>query len=489
MPFESTPIFNQGVVREKRISRQAIKKSYKASLSLAYNVDIHTKVGALQARKGSRRLGNANASTSSTTLGVGSLDSLLYTSPFGVWNESGSAILRYYDGTNWQLATGFPTTITEYDFTQLGGRIFAVGASLMHESDTLGAFTSNLARGCVQLESKVVWTMGSRVFTSQITGKPGYVLFSSIWNDAVASKITWNTNDTTGDYLVVNPDDGAGEVMGGLFAGNTYMIFKERATYMYRKAQSGVEPDLYIPVGVANKDAYAECQGYAWIYSAPILKSSGQESGGFYMTNGSSIKDMGWAIQDILDAVSDTSKVRVIADEYNVKLYLGDVAIDGVTYSSVVMSYNVLNEMWEGPHSYPYTNMRFVRSSTYGIMAQTALKIVQLDTDDITDDGIIIDYIAKSNVVEITEEFQRKAIRRFGAYTQNARDTTLTLNGYVSGKPVANKGHKVSGDISFEDNPLTEEPNTIDWTWSGVKTTQNAILEGIFYEYNPKAIK
>lgn len=494
MPLQPLQIFNQGVVRENRVSRQAIKKSYNRSFRLAYNCDLRQKTGSVKPRKGSRKIGSSNPSTSTTPLGAGVLDSIAYNRPFGVWEESGNAVLKYYDGANWQTASGFPTTSTEYDFAQLGGRIFAVGASTMYESDTLGTFTNQENRGCLQLEAKVVWVMGSRVFASQITNRPGYVQFSSIWNpagyDAVSTKnITWDTDATAGDALIVNPDDGAGEVVGGVFSGNTYLIFKERATYMYRKAQTGVEPDAFLQVGAANKDAYTSCQGFAWMYSAPISKASGTESGGFYQTNGMNLRDVGWPIQDIIDSVSDPSKVRVESDMYSVYIYLGNVNIDDVAYTNAVMVYHVPSDSWEGPHSYLYNDMRMFRGATYGLMAQTEQKIVQLETDDSTDDGAFIEYDAQSNVQEITEEAYLKGLNMATVYTQKAKGSKIQFFVDKRNEPAGDNELAIDSDIHDEYNPVVSEFNTMRWRWSGIKEHKDTSLEGILLDYTQKGTK
>ncbi len=494
MPLKSLPIVDQGVVREKRVSRQAIKKTYQRSLELAYNCDLRQKMGAIMARKGSRRLGSSNATTSTQPLGVGVLDSLAYNRPYGVWNESGNAVLKYFTGSGWSTASGFPTTTTEYDFTQLGGRTFAVGASVMYESDSLATFTNQVNRGCLQLEGKVIWEMGGRLFVAQITGRPGYIQFSSLWNpagyDSIATKnITWNDDIDTGDALIINPDDGAGEVVGGLFTGNTFVIFKERAMYMYRKAQRGVEPDAYVSLGASSKDAYIACQGFGYFFSAPISKASGTESGGIYKTNGASVKDIGWAIQDIIDAVQDPAKVRMEADQYSVYVYLGDISVGDNDYSNAVMVYHTINDTWEGPHSFPYNDMRLVRGATYGLMAQTGLKMVQLETDDATDDGTPIDFIAKSNVQEIEEELYLKNLNYLGIYTQQATGTTIRLETRKRNKNDASNDIEIIEDLQDVSNPVSGEFNSMTYQWFGRKQNQPAIFEGLIIDYDRNGLK
>lgn len=494
MPFKNLPIVDQGVVRENRVSRQAIKKTYQRSLALAYNCDLRQKMGAVVVRKGSRKIGSSNATTSIIPLGVGIMDSLAHNRPFGVWNESGNAVLTYFTGAGWSTASGFPTTATEYNFVQLGGRIFAVGASVMYESDSLATFTSQENRGCLQLPAKVVWEMGGRIFASQITGRSGYVQFSSLWNpagyDSVATKnITWNTDITSGDALIINPDDGAGEVVGGIFTGNTYVIFKERATYMYRKAQRGVEPDAYLQVGSANKDSYTACQGFGYFFSAPTKKTSGTESGGIYKTNGGSLKDISWAIQDIIDSVADPKKVRLESDQYSVYAYLGDISIDDVTYSNVVMVYHTINDTWEGPHSFPYDDMRMVRGSTFGLIAQTKLKMVQLETDDSTDDGTQIEYNAKSNVQEIEEELYLKSLNFFGIYTQKATGSTLRLSTKKRGRNDGSNDIAINQDMQDIQNPVSGEFNSLTYEWFGIKDREPAIFEGAIIDYTRTGLK
>lgn len=494
MPLKSLPVVDQGIVREKRVSRQAIKKSYQRSLALAYNCDLREKMGAIVVRKGSRKLGSTNATTSLLPLGAGVMDSLTYNRPFGIWNDSGSAILRYFTGAGWSTGSGFPTTVTEYDSVQLGGRMFVVGASTMYESDSLANWTNQVNRGCLQLEGKVVWEMGGRLFVAQITGRPGYVQFSSLWNpagfDSIATKnITWNDDIDTGDALIINPDDGAGEVVGGLFTGNTYIIFKERATYMYRKAQRGVEPDAYISLGASNKDAYAACQGFGYFFSAPTIKTGGTEAGGIFKTNGAGVQDIGWAIQDIIDAVQNPKKVRFQADLYSVFCYLGDISIDDITYSNVVMVYHTINDTWEGPHSFPYDDMRLIRGATYGLMAQTELKMVQLETDDSTDDGTRIDFIARSNIQEIEEELYLKNLNSIGIYTQQAVGTTLRLETTKRGRDDARNDIEIIDNLQDTTNPVMGEFNSMTYQWFGTKQDKPAIFEGLIIDYDRNGLK
>ena len=494
MPLKSIPIIDQGVIREKRVSRQAMKKTYQRSLAVAFNCDLRQKMGAVVVRKGSRKLGLSNATSSLVPLGIGVMDSLAYNRPFGVWEESGNAVLKYFTGSGWSTASGFPTTSTEYDFVQLGGRIFSVGSSTMYESDSLANFTDSENRGCIQLEGKVVWEMGGRIFVSQITGRPGYVQFSSLFNPAgydevTEKKLVWNTNINTGDALIINPDDGGGEVVGGLFTGNTYVIFKERSTYMYRKAQRGVEPDAYLQVGASNKDAYTACQGFGYFFSAPISKTSGTESGGVYKTNGGSLKDISWPIQDIVDQASNPKKVRMESDEYSVYLYLGDVSIDGVTYSNAVMIYHTINDTWEGPHSFPYDDMRMIRSSTFGLMAQTKQKIVQLETDDSTDDGTQIDFLAKSNVQEIEEEMYLKHLNYIGLYTQKAIGSTVRILTRKRNRDDGSNDIVINNDLQDTSNPVSGEFNSMTYEWFGTKKDESAIFEGLIIDYEAQNMK
>lgn len=493
MAFYPIEIFTDGVIREARISRQALKKEYTSSLSLAWNIDLSYKNGSISVRKGSRAIGS-NPVSNKPTLGTGVLDSIQYNRPYGVWDDSG-AKLYHYANSIWNLSSGFPSTVTDYDFTQLGGNLYAISRStqMVVSQDGLTNFTGSTDFGAFPLSGGVTWTMGSRVFVSDVPNKPGYVYFSSIYNpegnDGVSTKhITWNTNPVAGDILVINPDDGAGRVVGGVFTGNTYLIFKERSAYMYRKAQTGVEPDAYLSQGAANKDAYTSCQGFAFFYSAPIPGGTVNESGGFYKTNGQKVQDIGWEIQDVIDSIEDPSDVRVVADEFTVYLHLGNIAVDDVIYANAIFRYHVVNDLWDGPHSYPYDDMHFYRSSTFGIVAQHTNGIVQLNTNDKDDNGTQIDFSAVSNVHQMEEEIYLKTIESLTIYSSNAFNTNLTIYPSLRTKPqLSNPSHPISNFSQYIERPVSSQLNSFYYRWSGTKQYDDMALEGLVLSYQIKS--
>jgi hypothetical protein len=157
---------------------------------------------------------------------------------------------------------------------------------------------------------------------------------SRFWFSSLPSSgsVTW---DTANDWVDVNPDDGD-QVTALENNGNRLLVFKNRALYRWTFGQ--VEPDRLIGVGTPSQASVRTNLDVGITFFA--------NQNGVYGYSGNRPRLLSRKIQDIIEAVTDWTSVNAEVDHDHYYLSVGNISLEGRTYSNVVLNYHISLDAW-----------------------------------------------------------------------------------------------------------------------------------------------
>jgi hypothetical protein len=243
------------------------------------------------------------------------------------------AVISYNNSGTWADTpggTGF-TAGSKFRFATFVDLVFAVNdsytAPLSWDGDT-GNNWGNTNLGSAPA-GKFIATFKSRLYIGATYANPDRLFFSSVQNDG---SITWNTTE---DWIDINPSDGQNMTalaqVGGLL-----LIFKQQA--MYRWNGASTDADWIVDVGTTSQESVVVRNGRCYFFS-PL---------GVYVTDGGFPVRISKPIQRWIEAISPDyyNDVAAGVDVDNVYFSIGDVTVDGVAYSNVVLAFEISSQTW-----------------------------------------------------------------------------------------------------------------------------------------------
>ncbi len=272
-----------------------------------------------------------------------------------VFSDNPTAILYYYqtDTGLWAASDLDDLTLGQKcRFAVLGNRVFVTNAADGMASSGGGAvWTVGTAADCIDAgdaKPSLLKRYAGRMLAAGDPVYPDRVFFSSIIEPAASPFITWDTDDTTGDWIDVNPDDG-GNLTGFGEASTFLLLFKNNGMYRIDAINKTVDPENIFNVGAVSQEAIVTCQGVAYFFSGLDVRRT---NGGYP----EQISRLG--VQDIIDAVPQANWEHVAAgtDGLNVWFNLGDVTLNPNTdqerlISNCQIKFSPRDETWS-VHSY-----------------------------------------------------------------------------------------------------------------------------------------
>mgnify|MGYP001579045130 CR=1 FL=1 len=365
------------------------------AMRLIQNMDTDV-VGALRVRKGNTAIGN-QVQDNKNCLGLYNFrDSGTGSNnrQITAFNNSGdtNATLYYNASGTWTVITGATsfTASAKFRFATFTDLVFIVNSKFDEPKTWDGDSAATL--GTTQLSSapagQFISVFKSRVYIASTSTRPDRVFFSSIISST--GNITW----TSTDYLDVNPSDGQ-NITGLANNGTLLLIFKDRA--MYRWNGGATDPDLVVDVGCSSQESIANRNGKTYFFN-PY---------GIYVTTGGFPQLISKEIQRWVDAIAGTyySSVAGACDDDHYYCSIGDVTVDGVLFSNVVLTYEISSETWT-VRTYPEQVRLF---ANYIESDNTANIMIGNDDGDVqrlnygsTDDGVVIPYRIRTKRLDFT---------------------------------------------------------------------------------------
>lgn len=154
-----------------------------------------------------------------------------------------------------------------------------------------------------------------------------------------AGNITWDPNV---NWVDIYPDDG--ENCSGLKRYSLELLFF-KPNYIYRFRTSSTDPDPLIRIGTRSNESIVE--GKKGVYF--------HHESGFYRYTGGYPEEISRAISDIVDAIPLSQMESIVSWKDNDHIYwsVGNLTIDGSTWSNVVIRFTESSEVWT---VYSYSN-------------------------------------------------------------------------------------------------------------------------------------
>ena len=172
---------------------------------------------------------------------------------------------------------------------------------------------------------------------------PYRLYYSSV---LTAGAVSWTSGQ---GYVDIEPEDNGGAPTGLAKVPGYVLIFKRRS--MHRWNFSSAFPEALVNIGAYSQESILEAGGICAFYS-----DSNENEKGFYITSGDRpvciSKDNNRPIKKWVDAISDTATVAGYATETVFAWSVGNLTVDGETFSNVVLRYNRKLNQWS-IHTYP----------------------------------------------------------------------------------------------------------------------------------------
>jgi len=398
-----------GVIRQSEVDDYVIPDG---AVTEALNVHFDRK-GATTLRLGTTAIGS-QISTGKPCLGL--YNALFAESSknclLSVFAVGGENIIYKSTGSAWiSSLTGDTVNLTTH-FATFGDRVIRVnGTDAMKCFDgSSWTTTGNPINPQDAPLSKYIEVFKARVYLAGHSTYPDRLYYSDIVSSS--GNLSW----TTSNYIDVDPNDGE-----NITALKRYslelLVFKPN--YIYRYKTTGGDPDPLIKVGTYSQESV--CEGKKGIYFHHWT--------GFYLYDGAIPKEISKPISDFVAAIPLTSYSSISSwrDDDHIYWSIGDLTVNGKTWSNTVVRYTESSEVW-AIYGYPY-EFRWGCDYNNG----TSLSPVVGDDNGYVynfnsgynDNGTMISYYFITKWYELGNIYDRKHIQELVAVCEKAQGGEL----------------------------------------------------------------
>ncbi len=447
------------------------------SVQNCINVNFDTIIGAGVVRPGTTTTGTvASAKTPlglNEFVGKGGSPNLMV----AVFKGASNATAYYYNGT-WHASNKTSLSNSAKDrFDVLGGSVFMTNSSDGMFDSADGA-TYGTTNSITTVKPSLVHRYNARMLASGDPTYPSRVYFSSIVDPTSSPFITWNVDNSTGDFIDINPDDG-GQVTAFADTSTFCLVFKGNGMYRLDTVNKSTDPNNIFNIGAISQEAVVACQGIVYFFSGIDIR---QTDGGFPQQISRA------AVQDIIDAIPQASWSTVAAgtDGWNVYFSVGTVTLNANTGSAqtitnCVLKFSTRDQAWS-VHSYAslfeffceYTDSsgRLMRGADTGGLVQTINK-------GTTDNSAPIFFSMETQDEDFGNRAHLKSISdKIVAYTQNAVNSSLAIT---------KDGVALDVDISLTSrvnysNPVPYTAHFFTFKWYGASDGKAPVFYGVQVE-------
>ena len=231
----------------------------------------------------------------------------------------------------------------------------------------------------------------SRMWIGGNTSKPSRIYFSSVPSSAATPVITWDTSDTSGQWIDISPSDG--DFLTALQRSRNVMLaFKTNRLYRVFDINQ-IDPDPYYNVGTSSQESVLESKTGTFFH----------HSTGFYQYNVyGNVEEISRPIIDIVRAIPASNYTSIVGwahpDGDHLMWCVGDVTYKGVAYTNMVVRYSISTQAWTH-YSYPRSFTMAIRrqpfytdgTTQFALTGDTAGNISEMDTG-LDDAGTPISY-------------------------------------------------------------------------------------------------
>ncbi len=335
-------------------------------VSLLLNMDGDVEIGSAVSRLGRGTVG-AQITASNSILGLHQhidVDTPANNKLFAAINASGGATEVIYDvDSAANSVTGLTASKKMRFLTYLGATLAINGADGERSYTSAGWITTGGAFDLANIPSSnkvnLCIEFLDRVYLAGDTAALTRLYYSSV---PVSGAVSWTSGN---GYVDIEPEDGGGPITALGKVPGYVLVFKERS--MHRWNFSSAFPESLIQIGTPSQESVVMGGGLCAFYS-----NSNESSKGFYITNGDRpvciSQDNNRPIKKFVDAISSSNEANIAgwATDNSFAWSVGDLTVDGETFSNAVLRYNRLLNQWS-IRTYPSKFLVFAQYLLSGV--------------------------------------------------------------------------------------------------------------------------
>jgi len=318
----------------------------KNTVGLLLNADTDTEIGSVVSRFGTATIG-AQLVAGKNILGLQQhidVDTPSNNKLFATVNAAGDATSVVYDvvaGTT--SVTGLTASKKMRFLTYNGATLALNGADVERSYTSAGWITTGGAFDLANIPSankvNLCVEFLDRVYVAGDFAALTRLYYSGVSN---GSTVSWTVGN---GYVDIEPEDGGGPITALSKVPGYILVFKERS--IHRWNFSSAFPESLIQIGTPSQESVIMGGGLCAFYS-----NSNEGAKGFYITNGgrpeSISQDNNRPIKKWVDAIQTANETEIAgwATDRYFCWSVGDLVVDGETYTNVVLKYNRLLNQW-----------------------------------------------------------------------------------------------------------------------------------------------
>lgn len=293
-----------------------------------------------------------------------------------------------------------------------------------------------------------------RLYFASAVANKSRVYFSS---DPISGSINFTTAD---DYFDVNPEDGQSITALGENSGRL-LIFKDES--MFRWNDSATEPDPIIDVGTSSQESVKTINGITYFFNRY----------GVYAYSGGMPYCISRKVQSWIDAITQSklSDIYAEVDHDHYYLAIGDVTVDSVDYSNVLLVYNIplmAWTIWSLANEVSALSSYLSSGARYISMGTTGGKMFRINSGN-SDGGTAIAVNIETKQYDIeTPEIEKK-------FTEVHIGTDKARGILEIGALVDDESLKTIG--SSQDDDFTKLPSTLEGKKLGITISESGVGE------------
>lgn len=446
-------------------------------------------IGDIKGWPGYANLGGTIVSGKSI-LGMHFLDTVVSNFSYSIAtiNNSGDtqSLTYYYNGTSWAQIGAVPinwTASLKMRFTTFLDYIYAANGT-----DTVRSWNGDPATswGTTNLGSaplgNLIINFNDHIYIGGNPANPSVLYQSPLPNVTTRAIGTW---DTTNDTIAVNLDDND-QLTALTVNGSNMIIFKRRSMYTFNS--SALQADPLYNQGAFSQELVQTIKGQTIFFGETI------QGGAVFKYAGDYPVEISKPVRKWIDAISTTtySTIGSFQDDDNYFLSLGNVTLDGFTYSNVVLRYNVPSGTWSSGSfankplvGSPYITATGARTALFG----TSDGKVMTWNSGTTYDGSAIFSSLRTKEMEWGSRLTIKQLNQFAVIAPQPQNMVVQI--YIDGSdtPTTCTLVKNDGDVYYYE--LGKEGRTFELEIQVVQTSSDAaVIDGFeFFDTHTEGYK
>lgn len=329
---------------------------------------------------------------------------------------------------------------------------------------------------------KYIENFKGRVWISGNSSYPDRLYYSSLPSEEATPVVTWDTDVSTGDWIDINPSDGE-NVTGFARDKNALLVFKNNHLYRVYSI-SDTETDAKINIGTYSQESIITAKNGIYFH---------HPSGIYRYVNGN-VQEISKPVSDYIDAIPSSyfDDVAGWSDSDHLYWCIGNVTVDGVAYTNVVLRFTISSETWT---IYSYPNSFMVGSpyddgsTLFTVVGDEDGNVLKLNVGT-TDNGSTIFYYLKTRPYTFDGLFStRKSISSLSVIHKNGLAASLM---YKVDDEYETSWHNAVGVVERIPRPKTVDikGNKIYFKFQGSTSGQPVEFDGIeIFEITSELIK